>query len=100
MNFAISEENGLLTKKEAAAKLRVTVRTVDRYMADGTLTAVRLSTRATRITRESLDALLSPATPTVPAADTSPQESAVGASSVSVPSAPEAPGPDLLREAS
>ena len=84
MNFAISEESGLLTKKEAAATLRVTVRTVDRYMADGTLTAVRLSSRATRITRESLDALmLSPSTPTVPAVDTSPQKSTAGASSVS-----------------
>lgn len=49
----------LVTKPEAAAALRVSIRTVDRYIADGTLKPVRLSARATRITRASLDALLS-----------------------------------------
>lgn len=58
MNFANTEESALLTKAEAAEKLRVSVRTVDRYIADGTLSAIRLSARATRITRASLDSLL------------------------------------------
>lgn len=59
MNFDRSEEIPLITKREAADALRVSPRTVDRYIADGTLTAVRLSSRATRVTRVSLDALLS-----------------------------------------
>lgn len=41
--------------------LKVSLRTIDRYIADGTLEAVRLSPRATRITQRSLDALLTPA---------------------------------------
>ncbi len=58
MTFAPTEEITLVTKREASQALRVSVRTVDRYIADGTLRAVRLSARATRITRASLDALL------------------------------------------
>jgi excisionase family DNA binding protein len=58
MNFVTTEEMTLVTKREASQALRVSVRTVDRYIADGTLRAVRLSARATRITRASLDALL------------------------------------------
>lgn len=57
-NFASTEETALLTKHEAADQLRVSVRTVDRYIASGDLDAVRLSIRATRITRKSLDALI------------------------------------------
>lgn len=59
MTFVPTEEVPLVTKTEAAQALRVSVRTVDRYIADGTLKSVRLSPRATRITRSSLDALLS-----------------------------------------
>lgn len=58
MNFANTEGSVLITKAEAAESLRVSVRTVDRYIADGTLSAIRLSARATRITRASLDSLL------------------------------------------
>lgn len=48
----------LVTKQEAVAVLKVSLRTVDRYIADGTLEGRRLSARATRITRASLDALV------------------------------------------
>lgn len=48
----------LVTKREAADALRVSVRTIDRYIADGTLVARRVSPRATRIVRASLEALL------------------------------------------
>lgn len=59
MHVTQSHDNdALVTKPEAAVKLRVSVRTVDRYIADGTLKSVRLSPRATRITRASLEALL------------------------------------------
>lgn len=58
MTYAPTEEIALVTKSEAASALRVSVRTVDRYIADGTLSAIRLSARATRITRASLDSLL------------------------------------------
>lgn len=57
----LSETQGksaLVKKTEAAETLQVTVRTIDRYIKDGTLQVVRLSPRATRITRESLDALV------------------------------------------
>lgn len=47
----------LVTKREAAEALKVSLRTIDRYIADGTLVGVRISNRATRITRESLDAI-------------------------------------------
>jgi excisionase family DNA binding protein len=50
----------LVTKREAAELLRVSVRTIDRYIADRTIKAIRVSPRATRITRASLDALLTP----------------------------------------
>ena len=58
MNFDRTEEMPLVTKREAADALRVSPRTIDRYIADGTLSPVRLSSRATRITRASLDAVL------------------------------------------
>ena len=48
----------LVTKREAADALSVSVRTIDRYIADGTLASRRVSPRATRIVRASLDALL------------------------------------------
>jgi len=59
MNFDTSEEIALVTKREAADALRVSPRTIDRYTADGTLSSVRLSPRATRVTRVSIEALLS-----------------------------------------
>lgn len=49
----------LVTKREAAETLQVSVRTIDRYIADGTLAAVRVSPRATRVVRKSLDELIS-----------------------------------------
>lgn len=59
MNFANTEELVLLTKREAADRLRVSLRTIDRYLADGTLTPVRLSSRATRIMSSDIQALIS-----------------------------------------
>jgi excisionase family DNA binding protein len=50
-------EVDLVTKSEAAAMLRVSVRTVDRYLADGTLTRIRISSRVTRIPRSDVQAL-------------------------------------------
>jgi excisionase family DNA binding protein len=54
------ERIALVTKDVAMEQLQVSLRTVDRYIADGKLTAVRLTPRTTRITQESLDALSSP----------------------------------------
>lgn len=51
------ETTRLVTKRDAAAALKVSVRTVDRYIASGNLDAVRVSIRATRITQASLEAL-------------------------------------------
>lgn len=39
----------LVTKREAAELLKVSERTIDRYIADGRLDAVQLSPRATRV---------------------------------------------------
>jgi excisionase family DNA binding protein len=55
------EASPLVTKVEAADALRVSIRTINRYIADGTLAAIRVSPRATRITRSSVEALLAPA---------------------------------------
>ncbi|MCT2085075.1 helix-turn-helix domain-containing protein [Microbacterium enclense] len=63
----------LVTKREAMAALRVSLRTVDRYIADGRLTAVRLSERNTKITQESLAGLLTPTSPAGTAPVSGPQ---------------------------
>lgn len=47
----------LVTKREAADVLQVSIRTIDRYIAEGTLASVQLSKRATRVTADSLHAL-------------------------------------------
>ena len=39
---------GLLTKAETAKKLKVTVRTVDSWMADGTIPFIRIGKKAIR----------------------------------------------------
>jgi excisionase family DNA binding protein len=48
----------LLKIKEAAARLRVSERTVWRRIGDGNLTGVRLSRSATRVTEESVTAFI------------------------------------------
>jgi len=50
-------EVDLVTKNEAAAMLRVSIRTVDRYLANGTLARIRLTARTTRIPRADVAAL-------------------------------------------
>lgn len=51
------QEFDLLTKPEAAERLRVSVRTIDRYIHDGYVPVVRLG-RTVRIRRADLDALI------------------------------------------
>lgn len=66
------EPGALVTKREAMAALRVSLRTVDRYIKQGRLTAVRLSERNTKITHESLAGMLTP-TSSVAAPNDGPQ---------------------------
>lgn len=60
------EEDGLaappvwLTRDEAAAYVGCEKRTLDRYIADGTLVAYKLGPRAIRIKRSDLDAIMQP----------------------------------------
>lgn len=56
--------NDLVTKREAAAMLRVSERTIDRYIATGRLDAVQLSPRATRVRTSSLRELTAVVAPT------------------------------------
>lgn len=61
MNVTVSNEpQPLVTKREAMALLKVSLRTIDRYLADGTLNPVRLSSRATRIKTSDIEALIAP----------------------------------------
>ena len=48
----------LLTKPEAAERLRISVRTLERYIDAGTLSVVRLGSRSVRIRRSDIDALI------------------------------------------
>lgn len=67
------DKTGLVTKRDAATALKVSVRTIDRYIANGTLDSIRVSIRATRITRDSLNALLTPeSSPTTRPVDDTP----------------------------
>jgi excisionase family DNA binding protein len=50
-----------LSRKETADYLGVTTKTVDRYIADGRLAAVRLGPRMVRIPTASIEALLTEA---------------------------------------
>lgn len=47
-----------MTRNEVAEELRVSVRTVDRYIADERLSAIKLGDRPVRIPRESVEAFL------------------------------------------
>ncbi|WP_395704853.1 helix-turn-helix transcriptional regulator [Rhodococcus ruber] len=49
------------TKQEAAAHLGVSLRTIDRFIAEGKLTAYRHGQRMTRLDLNDVDALLTPA---------------------------------------
>lgn len=61
MSVTESHETGVLvTKREAADALGVSIRTIDRYIADGTLVGRRISPRTTRVLSSSLNALLQP----------------------------------------
>ena len=50
--------NDLLTVAEAAHRVRVSVDTIRRWIANGTLPAVRVNSRVIRIATKDLDALL------------------------------------------
>ena len=52
--------NELLTVSEAARRARVNVDTIRRWIAEGTLPAVRVNSRVIRISTKDLDALLTP----------------------------------------
>jgi excisionase family DNA binding protein len=52
------EATDLLTLAEAAEKLRVSRRTLERYMTEGSLPVVRLPSGHRRIRRSDLDALI------------------------------------------
>jgi excisionase family DNA binding protein len=47
-----------LTKKQAAAILQVSLRTIDRYMESGTILSKKLGVRSVRISMNSIDKLL------------------------------------------
>lgn len=53
-----SDQTSYLTYTEAAELLRVSVRTVSRYVADGRLPAVTLPTGRPRLRRADVEALL------------------------------------------
>lgn len=68
MSVTESHESPLLvTKHDVMEALQVSLRTVDRYIADGKLIPVRITSRTTRITRKSLDALVANASATAEA---------------------------------
>ena len=48
----------LLTKPEAANHLRISIRTLDRWIDAGTLPVVRLGSRSVRIRQSDIDALI------------------------------------------
>lgn len=52
------EPRQLVTRREAAEALQVSVRTVERYITDGKLDAYKTHTGRVAITQESIDALL------------------------------------------
>jgi len=54
----IQEEPRLLTRNEAAAILRVGVRTFDRYAAEGKVPKVSLSARSVRFRLSDIEALV------------------------------------------
>jgi len=60
-----TETRTWLTRQEAAGRAGVDIRTVDAWLADGTLTRYRVGRRAVRIDQEQLDALRTP-TPDAP----------------------------------
>lgn len=51
----------LITKAEAAARLDVNIRTIDRYLASNTLTALKYHNGRVRIDAKQVAALLTPA---------------------------------------
>lgn len=53
----------LVTAEVAAAAMKVTIRTIRNWIADGTLPAYRIGAKAIRIKRSDLDALLKPVKP-------------------------------------
>ena len=53
-----SHDNDLMTKREAAEWLRISVRTLERYIDAGAVPVVKLGVRSVRIRRSDLDALL------------------------------------------
>lgn len=58
---AIANPNDpLVTRNDAAGYLNVSLRQVDRLIADGSLPALRVGERSIRIRRSALDALLVP----------------------------------------
>lgn len=54
-----SDSTGYLTYQEAAALLRVSVRTISRYVTDGRITPATLPTGRPRLRRADVEALLS-----------------------------------------
>ncbi|MFP7833093.1 helix-turn-helix domain-containing protein [Marisediminicola sp. LYQ134] len=77
----IDPDEAYLTRAQAADELQVSVRTVDRYIADGILTITKLpGARLVRIPRSAIKALL---TPTAPAPSPFPRVDDAGAFSSS-----------------
>lgn len=56
----MSASGPLVTRNDAAEFLNVSLRQVDRLIADGSLPAVRIGERSIRIRQSALDALLVP----------------------------------------
>ena len=57
---ALTDPGPWLTSDEAAARLKITRRTLDRWRADGLVTAYRMGPRSVRFRCDELDALLTP----------------------------------------
>ena len=60
LRTTVSSNDPLVTRNDAAVFLTVSLRQVDRLIADGTLAAVRIGERSIRIRRSALEALLVP----------------------------------------